>query len=226
MKYDAMLSNANCQKSDVARLISSRAIVFWDFDGVIKDSVDVKTEAFVRLFSVYGANAAARIKKHHEASGGVSRYEKIPIYLRWVGLPYDKNHVDQFCSRFSDAIFEAVVDSPWVPGVKEYLLEHYECQHFVLVTASPQKEIESIIDKLGIAHYFRQVYGTPAEKKSVIAAVLREQKIEAADALMVGDSETDRSAADANQVLFLLRRTTINQSLQSNYCGPQFEDLL
>jgi len=226
MKYDAMLPNANCQKSDAVDLISSRAIVFWDFDGVIKDSVNVKTEAFVRLFSVYGPNIAARVKAHHETSGGVSRYEKIPIYLRWVGLPCDKNHVDEFCARFSDAIFEAIVDSPWVPGVKEYLLEHYEHQHFVLVTASPQKEIDSIIDKLGIAHCFRQVYGTPAEKKGVIAAVLREQRIEAADALMVGDSETDRSAADANQVLFLLRRTTINQSLQSNYCGPQFEDLL
>ena len=226
MKYDAMLPNANCQKSDAADLISSRAIVFWDFDGVIKDSVDVKTEAFVRLFSVYEPNIAARVKAHHEANGGVSRYEKIPIYLRWVGLPCDKKHVDQFCARFADAILDAIVDSPWVPGVKEYLLDHYERQHFILVTASPQKEIESIIDKLGIAHCFRQVYGTPAEKKGVIGAVLREQKIEVADALMIGDSETDRSAADANQVLFLLRRTTINQSLQSNYCGPQFEDLL
>lgn len=221
-----MLPHVDSEKLNVAGLISSFTIVFWDFDGVIKQSVDVKTEAFMRLFSVYGPDITAKVKAHHEANGGVSRYEKIPIYLRWVGLPCDKKHVDEFCSRFSDAVFMAIVDSPWVPGIKEYLLNNYERQYFFLVTASPQKEIESIIDILGIKHCFRQVYGTPAEKKDVIAAVLRKHGVGREDALIVGDSETDRSAADANQILFLLRRTIINQSLQSSYSGPQFEDLL
>jgi phosphoglycolate phosphatase-like HAD superfamily hydrolase len=226
MKYDAIPTPTEYQKPDVIGLISSRAIVFWDFDGVIKDSVDVKTEAFERLFSGYGPDIAARVKTHHETNGGVSRHEKIPLYLTWVGLPCDQYHVDQFCSRFSDAVLDAVVDSPWVPGVQEYLLDHCELQYFVLVTATPQQEIESILNNLGIAHCFRQVHGAPADKKDAIAAVLRAQRIDVADVLMIGDSETDRSAADANQIPFLLRRTRINRSLQSSYSGPQFEDLI
>ncbi len=226
MKYDTILPPTDYQKPSVAGLISSHAIVFWDFDGVIKDSVDVKTEAFVRLFSAYGPDIAARVKAHHEANGGVSRYEKIPMYLKWVGLPCDQDNVEQLCSRFSDAVLGAVVDSPWVPGIKEYLLDHYERQYFVLVTATPQQEIESILDKLEIAHCFRQVHGAPTDKKDAIESVLREQRIEVADVLMIGDSETDRSAADANKIPFLLRRTRINRSLQSSYCGPQFEDLI
>jgi phosphoglycolate phosphatase-like HAD superfamily hydrolase len=86
--------------------------------------------------------------------------------------------------------------------------------------------MESILERLGIAHCFRHVHGAPTDKKDAIAAVLRAQRIDVEDVLMIGDSETDRSAADANQVPFLLRRTTINRSLQSNYCGPQFEDLI
>lgn len=226
MKYDAIPPPADYKKPDVAGLISSRTIVFWDFDGVIKDSVGVKTEAYVRLFSAYGPDIAARVKSHHETNGGVSRYEKIPMYLRWVGLPCDQEHVEQFCSRFSETVLDAVVDSSWVPGVREYLLDHCELQYFVLVTATPQQEMESILDRLGIAHCFRHVHGAPTDKKDAIAAVLRAQRIDVADVLMIGDSETDRSAADANQVPFLLRRTTINRSLQSNYCGPQFEDLI
>lgn len=224
MKYDAMSPSADDQKPDVVRFVSSRAIVFWDFDGIIKDSVRVKTEAFVRLFSAYGPEISARVKAHHETNGGVSRYEKIPLYLTWAGLPCDQDLVNQFCLRFSEAVLDAVVDSPWVPGVKEYLLDHYECQYFVLVTATPQQEIESILDRLGIAHCFRQVHGAPMAKNDAIAAVLRVQRIDVSGVLMIGDSETDRSAADANQIPFLLRRTRINRSLQSSYCGPQFED--
>lgn len=226
MKYDAIAPPADSQTRDIVRFISSRAIVFWDFDGVIKDSLGVKTEAFVSLFSAYGADIAARVKKHHEANSGVSRYEKIPIYLTWIGLPTDKGHVDEFCARFSESVIDAVVGSPWVPGVREYLLGYCELQYFVLVTATPQQEIESVLDRLGIAHCFRQVYGAPTEKKDAMALLLRAQGIDAADVLMIGDSETDRSAADANQIPFLLRRTKINHSLQSSYCGPQFEDLL
>jgi phosphoglycolate phosphatase-like HAD superfamily hydrolase len=226
MKYAVIHPPANYQKLDVYGYISSRKWVFWDFDGVIKDSVDVKTEAYVRLFSAYGSDVAAKVKAHHEANGGVSRYEKIPLYLTWVGLPNDQEHIDQFCSRFSDLVFDAVVESAWVPGVREYLLGHCQAQYFVLVTATPQQEIESILESIGIAHCFRQLHGAPTPKKDAIAAVLRAWRIDVADVLMIGDSETDRSSADANNVPFLLRRTKINSLLQSSYRGPQFEDLI
>jgi|TARA_Y100000310_G_C20511448_1_gene729077 beta-phosphoglucomutase-like phosphatase (HAD superfamily) len=31
-------------------------VIFWDFDGVIKDSVNVKTRAFEKLFLPFGEN--------------------------------------------------------------------------------------------------------------------------------------------------------------------------
>ena len=34
--------------------LSDYKLVFWDFDGVIKDSVTVKTDAFSKLFEKYG----------------------------------------------------------------------------------------------------------------------------------------------------------------------------
>jgi phosphoglycolate phosphatase-like HAD superfamily hydrolase len=213
-------------RPNTAGLISSHAIVFWDFDGVIKDSVEVKTEAFMRLFSACGSETTAKVKAHHEANGGVSRYEKIPLYLTWAGLPCHQEKIHEFCSRFSEAVLDAVVASPWVPGVREYLTSQCGRQYFVLVTATPQREIELILDRLGIAPCFGRVFGAPTTKKEAIATVLQELRIDAADALVVGDSETDRSAAEANLVPFLLRRTAMNRSLQLSYHGPQFEDLL
>lgn len=220
------MSSTESYDSDIYRLVSSRLVVFWDFDGVIKDSVNVKTNAFEYLFRSHAPEVRARVKAHHEANGGISRYEKIPIYLSWAGLPCDRAQVDQFCSRFSEMVLDAVVESPWVPGVEDYLLAHYELQYFVLVTATPRQEIETILKRLRIAHCFREVYGAPTEKKEAIANVLRAKKVDLAEVLMIGDTEADMSAAEENQIPFLLRRTRMNLALQSSCASPQFEDLL
>lgn len=206
-------------------LINCAELVFWDFDGVIKDSVDVKTDAFVQLFLPYGEEVANRVRQHHESNGGVSRFDKIPLYLTWAGVPVSAVQIETFCARFSQAVLQAVIDAPWVPGVREYLLQHYVEQYFVLVTATPQEEIEQILGALDLAHCFREVHGAPTKKPSAIGEVLARQKYAPEQALMIGDAETDREAAQANAVPFLLRRTPLNLKLQASYDGPIFNDL-
>jgi len=210
---------------ETRELISSAGLVFWDFDGVIKDSVDVKTAAFERLFEPYGTEVARRVRGHHEAHGGVSRFDKIPLYLTWAGEPANPAQVEAFCERLSQAVLQAVIDAPWVPGVCEYLIERCAEQYFVLVTATPQKEIEHILATLELAHCFREVHGASTKKASAVGAVLARIKFTPEQALMIGDSETDWQAAQANAVPFLLRRTSLNLSIQASYGGPMFDDL-
>ena len=45
-------------------------LVFWDFDGVIKESVSVKTDAFLELFKPYGSKICEKVKSHHIENGG------------------------------------------------------------------------------------------------------------------------------------------------------------
>ena len=205
--------------------LESAQITFWDFDGVIKDSVSVKTLAFEKLFLPYGHEIAQKVKHHHEANGGVSRFEKIPLYLSWAGEDITEELVGNFCNRFSEAVFQSVVESPWVPGVYEYLSLNYLEKYFVLVTATPQDEIEEILSVLEIIQFFRQVFGAPTKKEDVIRSVLKEQKITPDKALMIGDADTDLYAAQANSIPFLLRRSPQNLHLQNRYDGPQFDYL-
>ena len=130
--------------------------LFWDFDGVIKDSVSVKSDAFERLFAPFGAELAARVRLHHESNGGMSRYEKFPLYLRWAGLEASEAEVARYCGLFAAAVRQAVIDSPWVPGAREYLQSNQWRQRFVLVTATPQDEIEDILAALGLASCFQR----------------------------------------------------------------------
>ena len=58
--------------------------IFFDFDGVIADSVNVKTEAFEKIYLPYGKEIAEKVINHHRENGGMSRFEKfdrtLPIH--------------------------------------------------------------------------------------------------------------------------------------------------
>jgi len=198
--------------------------LLWDFDGVIKDSVGVKSDAFERLFAPFGLALAARVRAHHEQHGGMSRYEKLPVYLEWAGREPSVLEVERYAELFSAAVRQAVIDCPWVPGSREYLSANHEEQRCVLVTGTPQEEIEDILSALGIAGWFREVHGAPTAKADAIRATLAHTRCRREDALFIGDSLADHDAAQRTGVDFLLRRTVLNRALQEVYAGPQCED--
>ena len=207
------------------KLLEKFKIVFWDFDGVIKDSVQVKSSGYEKLFSRFGHAVVNRVREHHESHGGISRFDKIPLYLSWAGKPSAPVEVRKYCERFSNLVQQAVVDSPWVPGVYEYLNSNYPSQCFILITGTPQEEIEQILQTLKIKHFFQEVHGAPKKKVDVVKNALKRFCFSSEHALVIGDSGTDFEAAKKNNVEFLLRCTQRNLSLQEIYSGPRFEDL-
>jgi len=52
-----------------------KAIIF-DFDGVLVESVDIKTKAFAGLFEHEGDSIVRRVVAYHIKNAGVSRFEK------------------------------------------------------------------------------------------------------------------------------------------------------
>jgi phosphoglycolate phosphatase-like HAD superfamily hydrolase len=184
----------------------------------------VKTEAFVRLFEPFGAAIAARVREHHEIHGGMSRFEKLPLYLGWASRSASPDDVSAYCAMFSSAVFQAVVESAWVPGAREYLEANYRRQRFVLVTATPQDEIEEILSTLDIAQCFCEVHGAPTAKSAAIEGSLARFGCLRSEALVIGDSPSDLAAAAAAQVEFLLRCTPLNARLQETYSGLKCQD--
>jgi phosphoglycolate phosphatase-like HAD superfamily hydrolase len=203
-----------------------RNVVFWDFDGVIKESVDLKTRAYVALFERFGTDITDRVRVHHETNGGMSRFEKIPLYMSWCRQQVTSEAVERNCGLFAAAVRQAVIDSPWVPGAREYLLANFEQQRFVLLSATPQGEIEDILNATAIAACFSEVYGAPTVKAHAIVSVLARWHCEPRNALMIGDSQADYASAQSAGVGFLLRQTPLNLVLQRAYAGPQCENFL
>ena len=204
--------------------LKSYDFVFLDFDGVIKDSVEVKADIFEQLFSPYGEEIAKRVRSHHEINGGMTRYEKLPLYLEWAGVRLNPNTIDEFATRFSSLAKIGVIDSPWVVGMPDYLINSAEKKQFLLVTATPQKEIEEILGVLNIRQCFRQVVGSPPNKTIAVATMMRNCKIKPESAVFVGDSICDYQAAIDNGLAFILRRTSLNRTAQEIHSGAVIND--
>jgi len=199
-------------------------LIFWDFDGVIKESVSVKTHAYIELFRSFGIKICKEIEKHHLANGGMSRYEKIPIYLKWAGVEESDKEVQKFCNKFSDIVKTKVIASAWVPGVQEFLKNNNKNHIHILVSATPQSELEHICKSLGLSKMFYTIYGAPASKSESIKTSMLFHRLGPSSCIMIGDSQVDVDAAQENNINFIFRRHRDNLLLNINPQTPTFEN--
>ena len=65
--------------SDIKKLIFSSKIIFWDFDGVIKKSNQVKNDAFFNLFEDITKEQKEYILSHHINNQGYQDLKKFLI---------------------------------------------------------------------------------------------------------------------------------------------------
>lgn len=204
--------------------VRQAALVIWDFDGVIKDSVDVKTTAFLSLFAFAGPVVQAQVRAHHETHGGMSRFDKIPYYLDLAGEVATPERTNELCESFARHVMQAVIDAPWVPGVESYLRLSPAFQCAALVSATPVGELRAIVEALGLSGTFSFVSGAPTSKRDGVRHALEQSGVSAADAVFVGDAAADYDAALAHGVPFILRRHATNEAVFSGYNGPSLRD--
>ena len=100
--------------------------IFFDFDGVIAESVNVKTEAFRTLYLPFGEEISEKVVKHHRDNGGMSRFEKFRLYHEeFLGKKIDDVEVNELSEEFSHIVKQGVIDSPEVFGSHKFLKDNF-----------------------------------------------------------------------------------------------------
>lgn len=184
-------------------LLKDKNLIFIDFDGTIKNSDNVKAKAFIKIFgNKINATTKNKIKNHHYRNLGVSRFNKIPIYLNWNGLLDTKKNIYKYNKKFSKVTIKEVCLSKWIPGAKKFITSNKD-KKLILITATPKKEIKIILKKLNIYDYFYKIYGSPIIKSEVVREVLNKIKIEKNKCLYIGNSLSDYYAAKKNLITYI-----------------------
>ncbi len=182
-----------------------KAIIF-DFDGVLVESVDVKTRAFARMFEGEGEEVVRGVTDYHLMNGGVSRVRKFKYYYEEIlKRSLSEEKLAGLCDTFSRLVIDEVINSPYVIGAQEFLDEFYSKLDFYVASGTPEGELREIVSSREMDIYFKGVYGSPAQKGDIARMVLRQNGYHTKEVVFIGDSITDLEGAQDSGVRFIGR---------------------
>lgn len=181
-----------------------KAIIF-DFDGVLVESAEIKTEAFRELFRQYPLKIN-EIVEYHEKNMGISRFVKFRhIYNDILGRSISPAAEEELGRKFSQIVMEKILIAPLAPGTIKYLEEYYQKYPFFIASGTPEEELHFIAGKRGLSKYFKEMHGTPKKKKEIIIDIQNRYGWKPEEILFIGDAETDLIAARESGTKFVAR---------------------
>lgn len=182
-----------------------------DFDGVIVDSAEIKTEAFKELFSDFGEELE-EIINYHLNNNALSRFIKFKyIYENILNKEYNMDVEIDLGKRFSEIVFKRVVDCPYIPGAIEFLDSFYGQYPMYLISATPHEELMRIVAERNLLHYFKGIFGVPpGSKYELMLKVLDLESMKPSDAIYIGDMMEDYRVAQSAGVMFVGKKGVEN----------------
>ena len=100
-------------------------------------------------------------------------------------------------SVFKQLAFDGVMNAPMVQGALECIEEMYGKLPMYVASGAPHEELVAVLEARNLSHFFEGMYGTPPGKTELLRRIIEGVGANPAETLMVGDSSTDMTAAEA-----------------------------
>jgi len=187
------------------RLIHPQAI-FFDFDGVIVESIDIKVQAFQDLYAEHGDEVVRKVIAYHKAHEGISRVIKIKnCHQALLGIDLGETEHRALCQEYATIVEEKVVYCDGVAGALEFLKTRDGRDRFFVASGTPEDELRRITARRALDQFFSGVYGSPKKKDAIVTEILNKFGYDPSQCLFIGDAMTDLDAALATNVPFIGR---------------------
>jgi phosphoglycolate phosphatase-like HAD superfamily hydrolase len=190
--------------------ISLPKVLVLDFDGVVIESNDIKTEAFRKTFERFPDYSDIMMDYHH-TNVSQSRFLKFNHLLSLMGKADDEALKSEIASFFSKSVFEAMMLVPLVEGAEHFLGNISQKLPVYLASITPEEELCLILKERELSKWFKGVYGCPPWPKHLaINDILRIENCKPDDLLLIGDSAGDQKAASLSGVKFIARNSGLD----------------
>lgn len=178
--------------------------IIFDFDGVILDSVGLKSKIFYEVFKAYGEDVAIKSVDYHENNGGISRYEKFKyINKNFINSELNDEDFNLIAKKFKSLIKSNIYKVPFIKGSYEFIKNNYKNYKFYISTSTPHVEILEILKNKNLLDYFVDIYGAPQKKVDQINEILRSSSNSKNSFIFIGDSNEDYEASLKNNIKFI-----------------------
>ena len=181
-----------------------RALIL-DFDGVLVESEEVKTQVFREVFEGF-PHFIDQMMAYHAAHPSAPRHVKFGHLAELLGRANDRAFVAELSNDFSRKAVGRTAACPAVLGAVEFLEEFSSRLPLYLASATPESDLQEILHLRGWQSFFVEVFGYPPRPKS--EAVRQALAIAGGDGnsvAFVGDSPGDFRVASEAGVEFIGR---------------------
>lgn len=181
--------------------------VVLDCDGVILESMRAKGDAFRRLFDADPAHQDA-IEAFHYAHGGMSRYDKFDhIYRDILRRPLSAETRAALGVKYGELVSAEVLACPLVEGAASLLDALSGRVPLFVASATPEPELVDLLQRRGLARYFRRISGHPTSKAQAIRDAQAATGVPMSEVVFVGDARADYEAAVSAGCRFIGRQS-------------------
>lgn len=176
--------------------MESKIIVF-DFDGTLVDSQKLKLETYYGLFPP-DAEHKKIISEILEKIPEEPRHKILETILTRIGYKYEdiNRKVIELGRAYGDIVEKAVGNCREMPGATEVLKYLYSRYVLYASSGTPVESLRGFVEARGWAKYFKDVFGYPDDKKSVLERIMNAENVGPDGILVVGDGESDRVSAE------------------------------
>lgn len=178
--------------------------IFWDFDGVILDSVSIRDEGYRKVLTNYPHQHVEKLLTFQEINGGLSRYVKFRyFYEEILGKEISDEKVEKYADKYSDYMVQNLINpNLLIEDTLKFIQANHKTYSMHIVSGSDQNELRYLCSKLQIDHYFKSINGSPTPKITLVNTVLTQYKYQRNRVVLIGDSINDYDAAYLNNIKF------------------------
>ncbi|PIP29099.1 hypothetical protein COX28_00945 [Candidatus Kuenenbacteria bacterium CG23_combo_of_CG06-09_8_20_14_all_39_39] len=191
--------------------------IIFDFDDTLKKSEHLKQLGFIETVkNITGAQPIAKelVSKHP----GTPRYQMLGIILSalkergLINFNILEQIIQEYAQKYGKLLTEKIIAAKEIPGAVNALKSL--CQPYALYinSATPQNDINAIIDRLSWRTYFKGVFGSPPETKlENIQQIINLENIIPQQTVIIGDGKSDWQSARQCKTKFIGIKGDYNQ---------------
>ena len=190
--------------------------IIFDFDGVILNSHNIKTEGFYFVFKKFGHIVAKKAQNYHKKNIGISRLKK----FKFIKKKYFKNKelsIESLDKNFKKYCLNRINVLKVNAHLLKFLHKKTKKYDLFISTGTPEKEIIHILKNKKIFNYFKKVFGSPSTKIEHINKIKNKYQ----KRIFIGDSKEDYLSSKKTKTLFILREHKENKKEFKNIKVPK-----
>lgn len=205
-----------------------KKVIIWDFDGVIVNSNSIREKGFREVFKSYHINDVNKLLKYHNKNGGLSRYHKIEYFYKEIlSKEISALQIDAYANSFSDIMLKEMTNPIiLIEETLNFLKNNYKKVDFYIASGSDQKELRILASSLKIDIYFKEIFGSPIDKNTLVKNIIDKVKIKEDKICLIGDAINDYTAANINNISFYgYNNIELKKNVDSQYYIESFKNV-